>query len=176
MKKMLLGSIPHPSWDHVKEKLHPVNSVLDIGPGIRPQSLIKAKFNYCIEPHPEYAEQLRNSGNYFVISSPALDCLSAFEGVDSAVMLDCIEHMTRENGEAVIKLLKQIVSDQIVIYTPNGFMEQTTGEFDKWGYPGTHWQDHMSGWSPSDFEGWEIVPDGSAFFAIYTKPNVGGSK
>lgn len=148
--------------------------VLDVGAGIRPQTLMKAKIHACIEPHDEYAKWLKDNG-YYVLESTALDVLPKMHELDTVIMLDVIEHMTKEEGLEVIRLCRE-KAKQIVIFTPLGFCKQAyeDGDKDAWGMNGTKWQTHRSGWEPSEFAGWTIHADagfhgerGGAFFAIW---------
>ncbi len=43
---------------------------------------------------------------------------------------------------------RYIATQQVVLYTPYGFVEQT---HDEWGLGGEEWQTHRSGWLPKDF-------------------------
>jgi hypothetical protein len=48
----------------------------------------------------------------------------------------------------------------VVVFTPLGFYRQhyLSGDIDRWGMSGTHWQTHRSGWLPEDFApNWHIV-------------------
>ena len=148
--------------------------VLDVGAGIQPQTLIKAKVHVCVEPHHEYVKWLREKG-YYTLESTAIDVLSEMHDLDTVVMLDVIEHMEKDEGLEVIRLCKE-KAKQIVIFTPLGFCKQSykDGEKDAWGLNGMKWQTHRSGWEPSEVDGWEIHTDpafhgerGGAFFAIW---------
>jgi hypothetical protein len=155
--------------------------VLDVGAGIRPQTFIKAKKHVCVEPHGEYADWLRDNG-YCVLQSTAHSALSKVQEVDTVVMLDVIEHMTKAEGFTLLGLCKE-KANQIVIFTPIGFCKQSykEGEKDAWGMNGTYWQTHRSGWEPSEFraeDGWTVHVDPTfhegrncgAFFAIWNRP------
>lgn len=148
--------------------------MVDIGPGIRPQKLIQADTHILIEPHDEYVEHLITTENT-VIQTTALEFLETIEFVDTIVMLDVIEHMEKKEALEVIKLSKE-KADQIIIFTPLGFIEQSyeDGDKDAWGMNGTKWQTHRSGWLPDEFQGWakSISPSfhglrGGAFFAVW---------
>lgn len=150
--------------------------VLDVGAGIRPQDLIKAKRHLCVEPHGEYVEWLKENG-YEVLQSSALEALSKVPNLDTVIMLDVIEHMDKSEGMEVIRLCQE-KAKQVVIFTPLGFCKQEYQEGDKdaWGMNGTEWQTHRSGWEPSEFRGWDVSADptfhgerGGAFFAIWRR-------
>lgn len=154
-----------------------VHDVLDIGPGIRPQSLVPCNEQICVEPHGEYADALRESG-YRVIQAPAPGAFTLFDDcVDTVVLLDVIEHMDKGDGRETIRQSCERARQQVVIFTPFGFMKQSGGDkSDAWGMNGQRWQEHRSGWVPSEFIGWKIFADSrfaeghAAFMAIWDHP------
>ena len=82
--------------------------------------------------------------------------------IDTALLVDVIEHVEREPGLASLERLKRIVRQQIALFTPIGFMPQESHAdgVDPWGMGGTEWQRHRSGWSPDEFpsdDGWTVI-------------------
>ena len=155
----------------VRRYLDPVWSVVDVGPGIRPQTLIDCITLLCIEPHGEYVEWLQEHG-HSVIQGRAVDVLPKLvDGVDTITAIDVIEHMEREEGEEFVRLALKVAREQVIIFTPLGFYPQPP--VDAWGMNGGQWQEHKSGWVPADFPGWRIVKfptfhdTQGAFFAIH---------
>lgn len=145
--------------------------ILDIGAGIRPVDWFKAKKHICIEPHHEYASWLRNNG-YEVIERTAQEAIDEIETVDSIFLLDVIEHLEKHEGQNLLRAAMRKARQQVIVFTPIGFHEQSYSEGDKdaWGMNGTHWQTHRSGWMPDEFHGWkthEGVVACPAFFAIW---------
>lgn len=139
------------------EGLIEVGTVLDIGAGLRPMGWYKPKRHICIEPHRPYAERLKAAG-YEVwneTAAAALECVLTWprQSIGAVYMLDVIEHMTRAEGERILRLLSWLEAKQIIVFTPKGFMEQS---HDAWNLGGEHWQTHRSGWLPADFPGWAI--------------------
>lgn len=148
------------------------NILLDVGAGIRPQAIATADRIICVEPFAPYADKLEDMGLQ-VIRNTANEALEPITHVDTIIALDVIEHMTEIDGKRFIRLCKE-KADQVVIFTPLGFMPQ---EGDAWGMGGDEWQKHRSGWIPEDFNGWTIFKDehfhdgrGGAFFAIWQRP------
>lgn len=131
-----------------------VDSVLDIGVGLRPMVWYKPKQYVCVEPHGPYADKLIDAG-HVVLQATAIDALmlAIVKDFDAIYMLDVIEHMEREDGLLVLDLAHRLQPKQIVVSTPVGFFPQ---HGDAWGMGGEHWQEHRSGWEPSDFPGWTI--------------------
>lgn len=158
----------------VEPYINRANRVCDIGPGIRPAIFYRAKEHICIEPHEEYADWLVCNGYELVIRKKAIEALPIVPRCGVIFMLDVIEHMEKEEGWETLKLARE-KADQVVLFTPLGFHEQSYKEGDKdaWGMNGTNWQTHRSGWEPHEFHDARIFSDpvfhGSygAFFAIF---------
>ena len=143
------------------------DTVLDIGTGILPQTLVWAKLHICVEPHSEYVECLRqgigSSPRYLIVQSqwrPFMNTLSP-KSVDTVIALDFIEHLAKEEGFAFLGEAERVARRQVIIFTPLGYFPQcydNSGEKDRWGMSGGEWQTHRSGWVPTDFSTeWEIV-------------------
>jgi len=145
--------------------IKPVKRIIDIGPGIKPVRFFEPELHICVEPSPVYAKILKDNG-YNVVNATAIDALKVLDAVDSIFMLDVIEHMEKEEGFEVIELAKKKALSQVIIFTPNGFLDQTT---DEWGYGQTEWQTHRSGWYVGDFPEFKIRTDGRSIFGLYTR-------
>lgn len=142
--------------------------ILDIGAGLRPMPWYKPKLHVCAEPHGPYAERLVAAG-YTVWQLPAREALqfASLREFDTIYLIDVIEHMLRSEGAEVLAMAKALQPEQIVVFTPDGFLPQ---EGDAWGLGGEEWQRHRSGWVPVDFPGWHIERyNGMQFFAIWTR-------
>ena len=152
-------------WSEIRKYISPTDVVVDIGPGIKPMSFFHPKIHFMVEPCAEYRavlyERFRADKKVFVLSDFAnvmLPCL-ANDFCDSVFMLDLIEHLTKEDGLLLLKHAERIAREQIVIFTPLGFMPQhmEDGELDGWGMHGVQYQEHRSGWLPDDFgQGWDF--------------------
>ena len=133
--------------------------VLDIGCGIAPMNYFRPKLHFMVEPWKEYSDILtyRHAGDKSVVilRTGALEALRSFadNAVDSIFLLDVIEHLEKEDGQQIILECERVARQQVVIFTPLGFMPQhiENDELDGWGLSGTSVQEHRSGWMPSDF-------------------------
>lgn len=168
----MIGDDYPESFRFIASSLRHADTVLDIGPGIRPQPFLTPALHLCVEPHDEYVRVLRERG-FLVIHDTAQSALRFSGSVDTIFLLDVIEHLERADGERVLALAAERARE-VVLYTPTGFKPQSyaSGEKDAWGMNGTAWQTHRSGWTPPDFPGWRIVEDAprGAFFAVLTRP------
>jgi hypothetical protein len=76
------------------------------------------------------------------------------KSVDTVVMLDLIEHISKRGGRKLLAEAERLARLQVALFTPLGFMDQAyeKGERDAWGFPNTELQTHKSGWIPEDFD------------------------
>jgi len=143
----------------VEKAVKETETVLDIGCGIAPMNYFRPKLHMMVDPWKEYTEILsyRYSGDksVLVLRGEALEALRQFadNSVDSIFLLDVIEHMDKAIGRQVIEESERVANEQIVIFSPLGFMPQhmESHESDGWGLSGTLYQEHRSGWTPEDF-------------------------
>lgn len=183
MSRALLTYDPNafPLYQKAKPQLKAADVLLDVGAGIRPQKFVPCRRHICLEPHAEYCDILRENG-VETINAEAPAGLRALKSasVGTAIAIDVIEHLSRDDGLEMLEEMKRLAFGQVVIFTPLGFQPQDGGaETDAWGYQGQRWQVHRSGWTPEDFPGWSCFVDdqfhkrGSAFdgafFAIWTQ-------
>lgn len=172
--KAKLNNAPRVKWlsrdkllTEVLENIKPALIGYDIGAGIYPHDYLKAVLYVCVDPYEEYLKVLTNKlskvkDRVYIIEkndwAGALDGLKE-NSIDSLYLIDVIEHLPKEEGLALLKKTEKIVRSQIVIFTPLGFIKQETleGKKDAWGLSGADYQEHKSGWLPSDFDNsWKI--------------------
>lgn len=152
-----------------------MTTILDIGCGIRPQTVHEG-VTVGLEPCAEYREWLaRCIPDMAVVEGSALDALPLFgeDSFDHVTILDVIEHLTREDGIQLIADACSIARASVTVYTPIGFLPQHPAPdgTDAWGLHGGEWQTHRSGWTPDDFDGWDIrIDEGepTMFQAVWT--------
>ena len=149
-------------------RLQAAHTVLDVGCGIHPQRLIAASVHICCEPFWEYLHRVmvETAGDprYVFVNAGIDQAMSIFppQSVDTVFLLDVVEHLDKPAGTTAIAQFKRTARQQVVVFTPVGFMPQHygQGEADSWGMQGGAWQEHRSAWLPEDFpaaEGWEVV-------------------
>lgn len=153
--------------EEIRRRLLPGEVVVDVGPGIQPQTLTDPRVHICVDAHRPYVERLQSEigddPHYVLINSTwdvALKAMPA-RSVDCVYALDVIEHMEKEDGMAFLREAERVARRQIVIFTPLGFYPQTyddPSQPDRWGMDGGFWQTHRSGWLPEDFgDGWDMI-------------------
>lgn len=137
-----------------------VDVVLDIGCGIRPMNYFRPNLHLMVEPWKEYADILTyrysHDKSVIVLRIGALESLKTLgdNSVDSIFLLDVIEHLEKDVGKAVLKECERVARQQIVLFTPLGFMPQHVNDSEKdgWGLNGVAVQEHLSGWEPEEFD------------------------
>lgn len=143
----------------VKKAIKETDVVMDIGCGIAPMNYFRPKLHLLVEPWKEYSDILayRHAGDKSVVilRTGALEALQLLgdNSVDSIFLLDVIEHMEKGVGHQVLREAERVAREQIVVFTPLGFMPQHVedGTADGWGLGGATVQEHLSGWEPTDF-------------------------
>ncbi len=143
----------------IEKSVKETEIVLDIGCGIRPMNYFRPKLHLLVEPWREYADILtyRHTGDksVIVLRAGALEALQTLgdNSVDSIFLLDVIEHLEKEIGLKVVEECERVAREQVVLFTPLGFMPQHVeiGQKDGWGLSGNAVQTHLSGWEPEDF-------------------------
>lgn len=143
----------------------PVDSLVDIGCGVRPQTAIKTKIHIAIEPHKPYLDALKpycpTDSQYIFINTDGLSGLKMFadKSVDSVCMVDLIEHLEKDAGYELLRESERVARYQLIVFTPLGFFPQDyhEGDRDAWNMDGASYQVHKSGWMPDDFgPGWDF--------------------
>lgn len=157
----------HLILEAVSKEIFPVDVVLDVGTGVRPQGFFPARIHICVEPHSAYAEKLvamtvfRSELFPIVATWNTLLPLLPDSSVDSIFALDFIEHLEKDEGVLFLAEAIRVARRQVVVFTPYGFYPQDyseSDEKDRWGLDGTQWQIHKSGWMPEDFgSGWKLL-------------------
>jgi SAM-dependent methyltransferase len=71
---------------------------------------------------------------------------------DAVLIMDLIEHLEHEQGKELIERMGRAAARKLIIFTPNGFVEQDE-------YDGNPLQIHRSGWTVDDFKrlGFRVV-------------------
>lgn len=147
----------------VQDRIVSTETVMDVGCGLSPMTYFKPKLHILVEPWHEYsdilASQNAHNKSVLIIRQWALEALKSFadNSVDSIFLIDVIEHMEKDVGFEVLKECERVARNQVIIFTPLGFMPQEIHDKDAWGLSGGSVQEHKSGWLPEDFCGnWEF--------------------
>ncbi len=155
---------PRNFWPILKKRLLQTDLIVDLGSGVRPNFFIGQKLTICVELFEPYLEYLKNTlpgEKVIIIKEDVLSFLKRqpSRSIETIVVTDLIEHLSKTEGQLLIKEIERTVQKQALIVTPKGFMPQHVGEYelDAWEFTGNVLQNHISGWEPEDFAGWEVT-------------------
>lgn len=99
-----------------------------------------------VDRHAPYLEESRAAGiHHDYCQSDVLEIGQRFEpgSFDCVVALDLIEHLPKEDGLSLIRMMERIARKKVIIFTPTGFLEQRA-------YDDNSLQEHLSGWEPAE--------------------------
>ncbi len=139
--------LTHPVQYLLLRELMRCDSVLDLGCGrhsmvpIIPSSIDTTGVE-LFEPHYQEAVQKGRHKKYIRSDIRAVEFPD--KSFDAVVMLDVLEHLTKEEGEALLKKMSQWARKKVVIFTPNGFLHQDE-------YDSNPYMEHKSGWTADEF-------------------------
>ena len=133
--------------EYLKKELSNCNSVLDIGCGYN--SLIQyfnVPFSVGVELFEPYLEESKKKGihNEYIKADIRKVELKP-KSFDNVVLLDALEHLTKEEGYELIRKMEKWARKKIIIFTPNGLVWQD-------GYDNNPLQEHKSGWGVEELE------------------------
>ena len=148
-----------PSYEtHQERAIGPAESVLDVGCGANsPLGRFGVRYAHTtgVELFPPALEQARSLGthdDYLPIDVLELEDFVQPRSYDAVVAFDLIEHLTKEDGRRLLATMERIARDRVVVFTPNGFLEQQPAD-------GNPLQAHRSGWTAPELQllGYEVV-------------------
>jgi hypothetical protein len=124
-------------------------SLLDLGCGKGGSSLIQCPVKVGIDGFKGYEKDyVSQTGGIFVHNNiKYVRQYTADKSYDTVILWDVIEHLEKQDGIKLLADIEMIARKQIVVFTPNGMMEQNE---DPWG-DNNEMQIHKSGWLPEEF-------------------------
>jgi SAM-dependent methyltransferase len=124
-------------------------SVLDVGcGGDSPLRLIGVTHTVGLDGHAPTLElaRARSTHSELVLGRVEdMPKLFTHHQFDAVVALDLIEHLTPDAGRRLVTEMTLLARRRIVLFTPNGFIQQAS--------EGGDLQEHLSGWTPDDLRG-----------------------
>ena len=123
------------------------DTVLDLGCG-RDSSLqhCEVSFSVGVELFEPYLQESKKKGIHNkYIKADIRKIKFKTKSFDAVIALDVLEHLTKEEGLALIRKMEKWSKKKIIIFTPNGLVWQD-------GYDNNPLQEHKSGWSVEELE------------------------
>ena len=155
---IFFGSLQNHYSRMLEKEVVNCKSLLDVGCGFEsPIRNFSHKIDYTvgIDMFENAIERSRvaNIHNEYKIGNVLdLDKLFYEKSFECVVASDLIEHLIKEDGYKLLQKMEKIATKKVIIYTPNGFLQQ--GEFDH-----NRLQKHISGWEISEMRalGFHII-------------------
>lgn len=146
-------AIPVPLVKYVNSLLTPTSNVLDIGCGTKAiaNSLHCAKVT-TLDAWKEFEPDIWCD----LTTIPSIPCEN--NSYDVVLMLDVIEHMSKDKGFRILKEVQRITKNLIIVLTPLWWDANTEPMEDPNSpYYKNTFDQHLSLWEPEDFIGFERV-------------------
>jgi hypothetical protein len=158
------SSIQSKFWKIVDENMSSdIETLVDLGSGVKPYNRLNPQVHLCVERFEPYIEYLQDKFKKTEIIIIKEDCLEFLKmqpnsSINTIVCLDLIEHLEREAGLELIAEIERTCSNQALVFTPNGFMQNHCNDDGAhfWGWKNSL-QNHLSGYEPVDFPNWKII-------------------
>jgi SAM-dependent methyltransferase len=140
---------------HLRRELSACESVLDLGCGRSSvlEVLPRLPRSVGVDAFPAAIEDSRSRGAHDdYIQADVTELELAPGSFDAVLMMDLIEHLDHATGEALIERMAKVAARRMLIFTPNGFVDQHE-------YDDNPLQVHRSGWTVEDFRrrGFQVV-------------------
>jgi SAM-dependent methyltransferase len=125
-------------------------SLLDIGCGDNSPIHTFSNRMYCVgidifEPSLEKSKKKKIHNEYYKIDYAQAEKIFEKNSFDCVLASDFIEHLEKEEGYKLLRIMEKLAKKKVIIFTPKGFLP--TGE-----YEGNPWQVHKSGWDVEEME------------------------
>ncbi|MCX6722133.1 MAG: class I SAM-dependent methyltransferase [Candidatus Staskawiczbacteria bacterium] len=129
-----------------KKELSECDSILDLGCGPNsPVQFCDASLKVGVELFEPYLKETKKKKIHNeYIREDILKVDFKPKSFDAVIMIDVLEHLTKEDGYKLIKKMENWSKKKIVIFTPNGFIENEPER------DGNIFQEHKSGWEAKD--------------------------
>jgi len=142
---------------YIKKEIQGCKSVLDLGCGYNsPLRFIKKDFySVGVDLFKDYLSKSQENkihDHYYNINVLDIDKQFKEKSFDAVIALDLIEHLNKEDGLKLLKLMEKIAERKVIIFTPNGFLKQ--GKYDN-----NEFQEHKSGWDSREMKklGYNVI-------------------
>lgn len=148
--RLLFGKLHDHYPIKLQELMKDCDSVLDVGCGAYSPIKYFSKTKKCTGvdaylPSIERSKELGIHNEYRQINILDIDKEFAEGSFDCVIASDVIEHLTKEDGIRLMKMMEKVAAKKVIIFTPNGFLHQTA-------YDNNELQEHLSGWEVDEMK------------------------
>ena len=140
---------------YLYKELSGCQTVLDLGCGSSsPVQYRQVEYAVGVDVCREYLEEARRRRTHAAyVLADVRGIEFRAQSFDAVVLADVIEHMSKEEGCAVLRKAERLARQKVVVLTPNGFMPVEAEDKDQ-----NPLDAHVCGWEPGEFRplGYEV--------------------
>ena len=140
--------------EQLKKDLSGCQSVLDLGCGYNsPVQYANVPFKVGVDLFDPYLEQSKNKKIHNKYIKADINKVEfPPKSFDAVMAVDILEHLSKEDGLALLEKMGNWAKTKVILITPNGFLEQDS-------YDQNPLQEHRSGWTVEEFkkEGFKVL-------------------
>lgn len=135
--------------DLLKSEIQGLESLLDVGCGSdSPVKYFSDGIDRCVgidafQPSIDSSAAKHIHSEYRCLDILDIGKVFPQTSFDGVLALDVIEHLPKPAGLALIEMMEGIARKKVIIFTPNGFLEQRE-------HDGNRFQVHRSGWTTEE--------------------------
>ena len=152
-------------------ELMDATSVLDLGCGKQSMVPIIPTWIYTVGVElfeADYQNAVGKRRHHQYVCADILRVDFPEKSFDVVVLLDVIEHLSKDEGRAILEKMEKWARRKVIVFTPNGFLPQDD-------YNENPFMDHRSGWDAAELRGLGYKVCGvRGFKTLYGKPGFGG--
>ncbi len=130
----------------LRKTLNGCETILDVGCGSRsPLRLVPARHTVGVDGYQPALDEARSGGTHDeLVLGDVKDIATVFGNrkFDACIAMDVIEHLTKDDGWKMVENMERLATKRVIIFTPNGFIEQKSHHGDL--------QEHLSGWTAEE--------------------------
>ena len=138
----LVARLLHTTVHCLQRHLRDCDTVLDLGCGpSSPLQHCNVAWTVGVEAYPPYIRESAQAGIHSACVLGDVTRLGfAPKSVDAVIVIEVLEHLEREDGEALLNQAARWARKRVIVTTPNGFLPQRA-------LGGNPRQRHRSGWT-----------------------------
>lgn len=142
---------------HIQE-LKNCESLLDVGCGSNSpvqhfsKNLKRSVGVDTFQPSIDQSKMKDIHNEYYMMNVLEMDKFFPEKSFDCVIATDLIEHLEKQDGFKLIEIMEKLAKKKVIIFTPNGFLEQKE-------YDGNKYQVHLSGWDSGEMKklGYRVI-------------------